>query len=82
MSAGSVFGTILNIIVLSGMWCVIYKMFRLIIAIANGVSAPSMDMLNLLTQLDLILVAGPVIIIISLVANHVVNTANEQNLGV
>jgi len=82
MSAGSVFGTLLNIIVLSAMWCVVYKMFRLVIAIANGVSAPSVDMLNLLTQLDLVLVAGPVIIIISLMANHVINAANEQNLGV
>ena len=82
MSAGSLFGTILNIIVLSGVWCVIYKMFLIVIHIANGISAPSMDMINLLTQIDLILVAGPVIIIISLVANHVINTANEQNLGV
>ena len=82
MSAGSVFGTLLNIIVLSAMWCVIYKMFRLLVTIANGVSAPSMDMLNLLTQIDLILVAGPVIIIISLMANHMINSVNEQNLGV
>ena len=82
MSAGSLFGTVVNIFVLSGIWIVVYKMFRLVIGIANGISAPSRDMVNLLTQIDLILIAGPILIIITLAANYVITSQNEQNLGV
>ena len=81
MSSGSLFGTIVNIVLLSAVWSVVYKMFSILIHIANG-GSPSMDLLNLLTQLDLIFIAGPILIVITLAANHVINAQNEMNMGV
>ena len=81
MSAGSLFGTGLNILIVGGVWGVLAVVVVKLNTYANtlGLSA---DGMNTIYFLEIAFAASGLLYLIALVINHWLNSKNESNAGV
>ena len=81
MSAGSLFGTGLNILIVGGVWAVLGVVVVKLNTYANtlGLSA---DGMNTIYFLEIAFAASGLLYLIALVINHWISAKNESNAGV
>lgn len=81
MPASSTFGTLFNIIMVGGVWCVLAFVVVKLNAYANTMGLGA-DAMNTIFFLEVAFMATPVLVLIAYVINHWINSKNAANTGV